>query len=388
VTACKEKRCVAIPPGVEPVFESGTDLAEHIRAERIRFVLIQSALPIVFSPVAGAIIAVALWHAVDHTRLLVFASGLVLIALQRVLATRWFPDPPPTGRALRRWEWIYIGSILLVDLWWGFGALALIVPGALTESAIVFCFVMLMAGGHTASYSAHGPTVVLGVLALTLPITIAFALQPDTFHWALAFVALMFLAASFRSVRTLSYFFGHTYRLAHDLHLARERAEQLARTDTLSGLCNRRAFYELGAEALAAAVRDGAALGLVMIDIDHFKAINDRHGHAGGDAAIRAMGERIAALLRPGRVAGRLGGEEFALLLPGLALHESLDLAATLVAQSAAAEMGFAGRALSFTISAGVAQHQPGEDLDAFVARADAALYRGKREGRNRAVAA
>jgi diguanylate cyclase (GGDEF)-like protein len=375
---------VAIEPAIDKAFDTELGLAEHIRAERIRFVLIQSALPIVFSPLAGAILAVALWHVVDRDRLLGFAGGLVLIALQRLVATWLFPKPPPTGKALRRWEAIYIGSILLVDLWWGFGALWLIVPGALTESAIVFCFVMLMAGGHTASYSAHGPTVVLGVLALTAPITVSFALQRDTFHWALAFVSLMFVVASFRSVNTLNYFFGRTYRLAHELHEARDRAETLARIDVLSGLHNRRAFYEAGNTLVAG---QDAPLSLLMIDIDHFKSINDRYGHAAGDAAIQAIAARIGELRRGGDTAGRLGGEEFALLLPGATLSETIAIGAGLVAQSAAATLAFEGQAITFTISAGATQRQPGEAFDAFVARTDAALYTAKRGGRNRVVA-
>jgi diguanylate cyclase (GGDEF)-like protein len=375
-------------PAIERSFESEHELEEHVRTERIRFVLIQSTLPIVFSPLAGAILALALWHAVEPLRLLVFAGGLAVIAAQRILATRAFPDPPPTGRELRRWEQLYIGSIVLVDLWWGFGALWLLVPGASTESAIVFCFVMLMAGGHTASYSAHGPTVVLGVLALTLPITVAFALQPDTFHWALAFVALMFLAASFRSVRTLSYFFGRTYRLAHDLQLARQRAEHLARIDVLSGLHNRRSFYARGAQALEEAAASRAPLALLVVDIDHFKSINDRYGHAAGDAAIRDIAARLQREVREEETGGRLGGEEFALLLPRVALADALAAAERLVRESAASSFDFEGHTIAYTISVGAAQLRPGESLDAFAARADQALYRAKREGRNRVVAA
>jgi diguanylate cyclase (GGDEF)-like protein len=345
-------------------------------------------LPIVFSPLAGAILAVTLWHTVATWRLEVFVAGLLVIALQRVVATRLFPKPPPTGDALRRWERIYIASIMLVDLWWGVGAHALLEPGATTENAVVFCFVMMMAGGHTASYSAHGPTVVLGVLALTLPITLAFALQPDTFHWALAFVSLMFLAASFRSVGTLRYFFARTYRLAHELHLSRERAERLARTDVLSGLHNRRAFYETGTRALDEATpREGVPLALLMVDIDHFKAVNDRYGHAAGDAAIRDIGARIAALQPAGALAGRLGGEEFALLLPGMRLEQAIALGEALVAQSAASMFDYEQHRIGYTISIGATQAVPGEDFDHFVARADAALYRAKHEGRNRLVA-
>jgi diguanylate cyclase (GGDEF)-like protein len=258
------------------------------------------------------------------------------------------------------------------------------VPGALTESAIVFCFVMLMAGGHTASYSAHGPTVVLGVLALVLPITVSFALQPDTFHWTLAFVSLMFVVASFRSVRTLNYFFGRTYRLAHDLHQARERAEMLARTDMLSGLHNRRAFYEAGIATSNAIEAGSPSPSLLMIDIDHFKSINDRYGHAGGDVAIKSLAMRIASRLRPGDTAGRIGGEEFALLLPATSLAGALGAAMELVRETSESTTVFGDQPIRFTISVGAAAHRAGEDFDAFAARADAALYRAKREGRNR----
>ena len=379
---------MAIEAVTSHAFASEAELEEHIRTERIRFVLIQSTLPIIFSPLAGGVLALALWHAVDGRRLVAFLGGLILIAMQRVVVTRLFPDPTPTGPALRRWEQLYIGSIMLVDVWWGFGALALLVPGASTENAIVFCFVMMMAGGHTASYSAHGPTVVLGVLALTLPITVAFALQLDTFHSTLAFVAVMFLAASFRSVSTLRYFFGRTYRLAHDLHLSRERAEHLARTDMLSGLQNRRAFYETGAQALEEATpREAVPMSLLMIDIDHFKTINDRFGHAAGDAAIRDIAARIAANLPAGGSAGRLGGEEFALLLPGTRVADAVAIGEALVAQTAAAGFAFEVQSIAYTISVGATQAIGGEDFDHFVARADAALYRAKVEGRNRLVA-
>ncbi|MGH8029914.1 MAG: GGDEF domain-containing protein [Arenimonas sp.] len=379
---------MAIEAVTDRAFASELELEQHVRTERIRFVLIQSTLPIAFSPLAGFVLSMALWRAVADATLVAFVAGLLVIAVQRVVVTRRFPDPPPTGARLLRWERIYIGSIMLVDLWWGVGALFLLVPGATTENAIVFCFVMMMAGGHTASYSAHGPTVVLGVLALTVPITVAFAVQPDTFHWTLAFVSLMFVAASFRSVGTLRYFFGRTYRLAHELNLARGKAERLARIDMLSGLHNRRSFYETGAAALAEASTARVPLALLMIDIDHFKSINDRCGHAGGDAAIRDIAARILELAPPGSTSGRLGGEEFAVLLPGADPEESAGLGEALVVHSAGSVLDFQAQRIAYTISVGIAHALPGEDFDAFVARADAALYRAKGEGRNRVVVA
>jgi diguanylate cyclase (GGDEF)-like protein len=156
----------------------------------------------------------------------------------------------------------------------------------------------------------------------------------------------------------------------------------------LSGLENRRAFYEAGSQALEqAAPRPPAPLALLMIDIDHFKAINDALGHAGGDAAIRDIAARIEAHRPPGAHAGRLGGEEFALLLPGASLADATALGEALVAATAAATLAYEAHRIAYTISIGATQAVPGEDFDALVARADAALYRAKHEGRNRLVA-
>src|SRR5206468_3348 len=96
------------------------------------------------------------------------------------------------------------------------------------------------------SYAAHAVTVTLGVLALALPITVLFATKGDAFHRGMALAAVMYLAATFRSARTLGYFFARSHRLARDVQVERDRAERLARTDFLTGLNNRRAFYEAG----------------------------------------------------------------------------------------------------------------------------------------------
>jgi diguanylate cyclase (GGDEF)-like protein len=128
-------------------------------------------------------------------------------------------------------------------------------------------------------------------------------------------------------------------------------------------------------------------MSLLMIDIDHFKSINDRFGHAAGDAAIRDVSARIVASLPAGASAGRLGGEEFALLLPGMRVADAVVLGETLVTQTAATTFAFEVQSIGYTISVGATQAIGGEDFDHFVARADAALYRAKVEGRNRLVA-
>ena len=368
-------------PGAEQT-ESEAALADFVRAERVRFVFIQSALPMFFSPIGGAILSLALWNCVARNRLVFWTAGLVVIALVRLTLVRAYPSVTPGARQVRQWERTFVLSIVVVDLWWGVGAL-LLLPATPAESALVFAFVMLMAGGHSASYAAHPATVTLGILALTLPITTHFALQLDLFHGAMAIVAAMYLAATFRSIRTLSYFFGRTHRLAHEVQRERDRAEQMARTDFLTQLNNRRAFYELADAALRHARRYERPIALLMLDIDHFKTINDKFGHAAGDAAICAVAQLIREQYRATDIAGRLGGEEFALLLPEIELFEALAVAERLRLSVGAYGLEHEGHVIRFTTSIGVAALQADETIDLLMARADAALYRAKHAGRN-----
>ncbi|WP_029010874.1 GGDEF domain-containing response regulator [Azospirillum halopraeferens] len=162
--------------------------------------------------------------------------------------------------------------------------------------------------------------------------------------------------------------------------------ERLATTDGLTGALNRRHFLERGTEELQRARRHGRDLSLIMLDIDHFKAINDTHGHAVGDEAIRTCVRTCRAMVRQSDLLGRLGGEEFAALLP-----ETNRAGAVLVANRVRGAMAItgvvlpAGGPLHFTVSIGVGVLHPDDrSVETLLARADAALYRAKRGGRNR----
>src|SRR6476659_5334183 len=96
-------------------------LAEHVRAERVRFVFIQSALPIVFSPIAAVVLALTLWSAIDHRRLVWFAVGAATIAALRIATTIRFRHADADEHDIRRWETFFVVSIMAVDLWWGAG---------------------------------------------------------------------------------------------------------------------------------------------------------------------------------------------------------------------------------------------------------------------------
>jgi diguanylate cyclase (GGDEF)-like protein len=157
-----------------------------------------------------------------------------------------------------------------------------------------------------------------------------------------------------------------------------------SRRDALTGLPNRRAFDEELARAVARAPRAGTPLAVVVLDVDRFKAVNDGHGHATGDAVLREVAARAATAIRDGDFAARIGGEEFALVLHAADLAGALELAERVRAAVAATPV-LAGEApLAVTASLGCAVLAAGETAEALVARADARLYEAKRGGRNR----
>lgn len=165
----------------------------------------------------------------------------------------------------------------------------------------------------------------------------------------------------------------------------REKEAEILRLtyrDPLTGLYNRRFFLEAGEKALAHARRNGKCLSALMIDVDHFKTINDTHGHAAGDAVLQALAEQLSGSVRAEDVAARVGGEEFCILLPETDLPAARAAAERIRARIARGD-GLEGGAAGATISVGVADSTDVDSLDGLMHRADAAVYRAKRCGRD-----
>lgn len=162
----------------------------------------------------------------------------------------------------------------------------------------------------------------------------------------------------------------------------------LARLDPLTGVNNRRALVEVIERALDAATADGRPLGLVMLDADHFKAVNDRFGHSGGDKLLLSLVDHIQSVLGRHDVLGRIGGEEFVVLSPGSGLSQTRALGERIRAAVESMQLELDGHVLEMTVSVGVTAVAPGEDdVAALLQRADGALYAAKRAGRNRVLA-
>lgn len=188
---------------------------------------------------------------------------------------------------------------------------------------------------------------------------------------------------------TFGFVMLNSERLEVDLKGAQVELQRLATTDFLTGICNNRCFFATGEREIQRARRYGRPLGVLMFDIDHFKRVNDTHGHAAGDQVLVAIAAACRNFLRDIDVFGRLGGEEFAILLPETDLAGARTTAERL--RSAICETRIeAGTArLQVTISLGVSVLLPEDDeIEQVLKRADAAMYEAKRDGRNRTMTA
>jgi len=176
-------------------------------------------------------------------------------------------------------------------------------------------------------------------------------------------------------------------RQANELTEALHIVQKMATTDMLTGAMNRRVMSDLAESEIKLCERSGTTMCVALIDLDHFKQVNDQHGHHAGDLVLRSFAQHAQSQLRQVDKLARWGGEEFLLMLPHA--NEQDSLAALERLRLGLEGLSFDGHAhLKVTLSAGIARAQPGESLENLIERADMALYKAKQQGRNRCVLA
>lgn len=207
----------------------------------------------------------------------------------------------------------------------------------------------------------------------------------EAFHMAVAVIVL--LGVSALSVR-MGALREHMRTQKQELEESLERIRLLATRDELTGLANRRHMLALLKAEQARQQRTGQPLSLVLLDLDHFKRVNDAYGHQAGDAVLKGFAEAARSALRGSDVLSRWGGEEFLLMLPDTGLDEAERCVDRI--REGLAQVIFTSVApdLQITFSAGLSVCRAGEPLEAVIDRADQAMYRAKALGRNRTVCA
>jgi diguanylate cyclase (GGDEF)-like protein len=203
----------------------------------------------------------------------------------------------------------------------------------------------------------------------------------------------LFMSSNVQAVSLLAYVVLYLAASLGVMWMEIQRLEtdlvRLATIDGLTGILNRRAFLDASEREISRCNRSGETFGFAMFDLDLFKRINDSYGHPVGDRVLRLFTDTLRSVVRPHDLLGRYGGEEFALVMPGI--DKTAACAIVERCRQAVERRGIEhdGRPIELTVSAGVAAFgEDGSDLETLIKAADAALYQAKRSGRNRVVAA
>ena len=304
-------------------------------------------------------------------------NGVVYIVLRSGLNRR-FRDPSLTAQQILVATALLMLTLYSVDE--GRGALLLLylatfVFGIFRLTTRQF---LVLQGAGLAGYA-----VVIGLLAANRPQ--ALELHLELVQW----VALASVLPWFALVG------GYISRLRHrlsesnqNLQQAFDRIRELALYDEVTGLHNRRFVMEMLEHEHSRTQRTDGALVIALLDLDHFKQVNDSHGHTAGDQVLRRVAETLDASLRTVDGIGRYGGEEFLVVMPGADMEEGWTVAERLRTAVADCALSDIAADLRLTVSIGLADVAADEPLDEAIDRADAALYRAKHAGRNRVDAA
>lgn len=361
-----------------------TGLSVLVQSDKLQLLYRQSFPAIFVSTFNAALLVAILWPVQDHDVLFGWFGFLLVTAIARLFLFSRYRKAAPQGQDVLSWEKPYFITLILSSLTWGVGGLVIMPSDSFVHQAVILYFLIGMSGGAVSVYSAHRVMTLVTVAAVLLPATGYFLLSGEFVFIGMAIGAIIFFASTIRATRVLGLAMHQNFLMTHQLEISKEKAERLARIDELTGLYNRRAFYEYGKVLTNNCQRNKDELAMILMDIDNFKSINDGFGHAAGDAALKQIGMLLLQRLRKSDVFARIGGEEFGMLLPATSLNEAALLAEELRKAIQVMPVAFENKGFNITASFGVTSNE--NDIDTLVRQADIAMYQSKRLGRNAVV--
>ncbi|MCU0069951.1 diguanylate cyclase [Pseudomonas koreensis] len=361
--------------------EKDVSIDEQVNTDRLHQLFRQSVSAVIGSYLAALMLCGLCWDRFEQTTVfwwLALLTGSTMLRISMFVA--WFRCDE-SERTPRRWERKYWTTLVLSAGIWGAGALLIMPANDLLAQALVMLFTVGMSVSAVSCYSAYRYMTMISMGLVLLPCTLWLLFQPSAMQAGMALVVLVFASFVVRATRKMSDALEAAFRLTREMERAHNISRLAAQTDELTGLRNRRAFFERAQQLYDECRKKQLSLCAVMLDMDHFKHINDTYGHQVGDRVLQQMGGIICTCFRNTDVHGRLGGEEFAILLPDTSIEVAVKLLENLLVAMPQAMTGPVHR---ITASLGVASMSGDDaDLHSLMNNADKALYRAKALGRN-----
>ncbi|WP_339479940.1 MULTISPECIES: GGDEF domain-containing protein [unclassified Pseudomonas] len=371
-----------------PRLRNGQDfvIAEQVRTDRLQQLFRQSVSAVLGSYLAAIILSWLCWDRFEHSAIFWWLAILSASTLLRIAMFVAYFRSDERQRTPEHWERKYWVTLVLSASIWGGGAFVLMPADDLLSQALVMLFTVGMSVSAVSCYSAYRDMTLVSIGVVLLPCTIWLLFQPSPIQVGMALSILVFAAFAARATHKMSQALEIAFRLTREMEQANSISTRAAQTDELTGLKSRRAFFEHAQQLYDECQSNQLGLCAVMLDMDHFKHINDTYGHQVGDQVLRQMGGVISSSFRATDIHGRLGGEEFAILLPDTSIEVATQIAEQLV-DTIAGLMIEPVHCISASL--GVASTKAcNKDLHSLMNDADKALYRAKALGRNRVAVA
>jgi diguanylate cyclase (GGDEF)-like protein len=357
--------------------------ASLVQADKLALLFDQSFPALFHSLCIGGLMCWSLWGSMPATSLWIWLGMLGVSSTIRLLMYLRYFRMRPSGLALLEWQWPYFLTLALSASIWGFGALWLIGQCDETAQLLILFFIVGMAGGGVVTYSAHRGMTLTATLLLMAPSTLWLYTQPGHAARGMALAGTVLMLGAVRATKVLSTAMHEHLETSYKLNAAHAIAEKLAHSDDLTGINNRRAFMKLGESMAKLSHRNNSSISCLVIDVDHFKQINDRYGHSAGDRVLQHIGALLTQEFRTSDVCGRLGGEEFSVVLPETESAGAAAVAEHFRKKVAESKIHWQDIPIRVTVSIGVSS---GTDLTELLYHADIAMYDAKTSGRNRVM--
>ncbi|MBI6693495.1 diguanylate cyclase [Pseudomonas corrugata] len=371
-----------------PRSRNGQDFCidEQVRTDRLQQLFRQSVSAVFGSYLAAIMLSWLCWDRFEHSVILWWLGILSTSTLLRIAMFVVYFRSDESQRTPQRWERKYWFSLILSAGIWGVGAFVVMPADDLLSQALVMLFTVGMTVSAVSCYSAYRDMTLVSIGVVLLPCTAWLLFQPSPIQVGMALSILVFTAFAARATHKMSQALEIAFRLTREMEQANRISTRAAQTDELTGLKSRRAFFEHAQQLYDECKAKRQGLCAVMLDMDHFKHINDTYGHQVGDQVLRRIGAVISSSFRTTDIHGRLGGEEFAILLPDTSIEVATQLAERLIDTIAGLMIEPVHH---ISASLGVASTQAcTKDLHSLMNDADKALYRAKALGRNRVAVA
>jgi diguanylate cyclase (GGDEF)-like protein len=373
-----------------PVLTATATLAPSYRWRLVDNLFLQVRAPIEGCGAIGIVAATGWARSGNVIFAVILSLSLAVLAIRMLHGAhyrRYVQGGRRPGDMPEAYAWHFtILSLATASLWGGLNAGALLSADPMLQ---MFSLVVQSGWlGTTCTRNAASPATVLwqGVVVL-IPAELCVMLSQDHFLYIIMPFGAIQLAATVGVGRSIGSQLVAALNAEQKLEAANARLTELSATDGLTGIANRRAFDSALTVEWARAARDSTDLGLLLIDVDHFKAYNDVHGHPAGDDCLRLVAQVTASMVRrPPDLAARFGGEEFAAILPGTSAEGTLEVAERIRAAIHAANLAHPNSAFGrVTVSIGTVSLAPHPDMNpqALIDIADKALYAAKDSGRN-----